>query len=247
MLYMKSKYKQIFEHYSALIEGEKLRPGESLPPEREIMEEFGVSRDTVRKAMQLLEQNKYISKKRGRESIVRAEGRFDFPIARILSFTEMARQLQWDNVITGVEDLSIIEADEELELKMDAEPGEEIYRVIRTREIDGEKIILDIDYFKKRYVPRLTKDICAGSIYDYLEKELGLKIGIAQKIVTVEEATKQDKMYMDLKGGGVVAVVTSVTALETGEIFQHTISRHRVDKFRFVETAKRQYVSDGKN
>ena len=48
-------------------------------------------------------------------------------------------------------------------------------------------------------------------------------------------------------GGGVVAVVTSVTALETGEIFQHTISRHRVDKFRFVETAKRQYVSDGKN
>ena len=75
---MKSKYKQIFEHYSSLIEGEKLRPGESLPPEREIMEEFGVSRDTVRKAMQLLEQNKYISKKRGRESIVRAEGRFSY-------------------------------------------------------------------------------------------------------------------------------------------------------------------------
>ena len=75
---MKSKYKQIFEHYSSLIEGEKLRPGESLPPEREIMEEFGVSRDTVRKAMQLLEQNKYISKKRGRESIVRAEGRLIF-------------------------------------------------------------------------------------------------------------------------------------------------------------------------
>lgn len=236
---MKSKYRQIFEYYNTLIENQKIKPGDSLPPEREIMSEFNVSRDTVRKAMQLLEQKKYISKKRGRESIVRQPNQFDFPIARILSFTEMAKQLQWDNVITVVEDLSVIEAEGDLMFGLDAEPGEEIYRVIRTRNIDGEIIILDIDYFKKRYVPRLTKEICTGSIYEYLENELGLKIGIAQKIVTVEDITKQDKMYMDLKGTDVVAVVSSVTATESGEIFQNTISRHRIDKFRFVETAKR--------
>ena len=110
---------------------------------------------------------------------------------------------------------------------------------MRTRQINGEKIIFDTDYFKKKYVPRLTKEICEGSVYEYLENELGLKIGMAQKIVTVEEANGRDRLYMDLEGSDVVAVVTSVTALESGEIFQHTVSHHRIDKFRFVETAKR--------
>lgn len=234
-----SKYKQIYEHYKSMIDNRLISPGESLPAEREIMEEFSVSRDTVRKAMQLLENERYISKMRGRESVVNDRSQFDFPIARISSFKEMARQLQWKNVITIVEDLSIIEADEKLALQMDAKLGEEIYRVMRVREIDGEKIILDIDYFKRSYVPRLTKEICSGSIYEYLENELKLKIGMAQKIVTVVEATRQDRMYMDLNGSNVVAVVTSITALETGEIFQLTLSRHRIDKFRFVETARR--------
>lgn len=236
---MTSKYKQIYENYKGMIDNRLISPGESLPSEREIMEEFSVSRDTVRKAMQLLENERYISKMRGRESVVNDRSQFDFPIARISSFKEMARQLQWKNVVTIVEDLSIIEADEKLALQMDAEIGEEIYRVMRVREIDGEKIILDIDYFKRSYVPRLTKEICSGSIYEYLENELKLRIGMAQKIVTVVEATRQDRMYMDLNGSNVVAVVTSVTALETGEIFQLTLSRHRIDKFRFVETARR--------
>lgn len=234
-----SKYKQIYEHYKSMIDNRLISPGESLPAEREIMEEFSVSRDTVRKAMQLLENERYISKMRGRESVVNDRSQFDFPIARISSFKEMARQLQWKNVVNIVEDLSIIEADEKLAVQMDAKLGEEIYRVMRVREIDGEKIILDIDYFKRSYVPRLTKEICSGSIYEYLENELKLKIGMAQKIVTVVEATRQDRMYMDLNGSNVVAVVTSITALETGEIFQLTLSRHRIDKFRFVETARR--------
>ena len=234
-----SKYKQIYEHYKSMIDNRLISPGESLPAEREIMEEFSVSRDTVRKAMQLLENERYISKMRGRESVVNDRSQFDFPIARISSFKEMARQVQWKNVVTIVEDLSIIEADEKLAVQMDAKLGEEIYRVMRVREIDGEKIILDIDYFKRSYVPRLTKEICSGSIYEYLENELKLKIGMAQKIVTVVEATRQDRMYMDLNGSNVVAVVTSITALETGEIFQLTLSRHRIDKFRFVETARR--------
>lgn len=236
---MVSKYKQIYEHYKSMIDNRLISPGESLPAEREIMEDFSVSRDTVRKAMQLLEAERYINKMRGRESVVNDRSQFDFPIARISSFKEMARQLQWKNVITIVEDLSIIEADEKLAMQMDAKVGEEIYRIMRVREIDGEKIILDIDYFKRKYVPRLTKEICCGSIYEYLENVLKLKIGMAQKIVTVVEATRQDRMYMDLNGSNVVAVVTSITALETGEIFQLTLSRHRIDKFRFVETARR--------
>ncbi len=236
-----SKYRRIYEHFYELIESEAMKPGDSLPSEREISEEFGVSRDTVRKAMQLLENAGVIIKTRGRESVVSKRNFFDFPISRINSFKEMAQQLQWKDVVTHVEDLSIVEADEgsELALRLDCAPGEEIYRVKRIREIEGEAVIFDTDYFKRSAVPRLTREICSDSIYDYLENELGIKIGIAQKIVTVEEAGREDKLYLDLDGSGVVAVVTSITALEEGDIFQYTESRHRIDKFRFTVTAHR--------
>ncbi len=238
---MISKYRQIYENFRELIENGSLRPGDSMPPEREISESFGASRDTVRKAMQLLENAGVISKTRGRASVVKKRDFFDFPISRINSFKEMAQQLQWKDVVTHVEDLSIIEVDEgsELALRLDCEPGEEVYRVKRVREIEGESVIFDTDYFKRSAVPKLTREICAGSVYDHLEKELGIKIGIAQKIVTVEEAGREDKLYLDLDGCGVVAVVTSITALEDGGIFQYTESRHRIDKFRFTVTAHR--------
>ena len=236
---MISKYRQIYEHFHELIERGALKPGDSLPSEREMSESFDVSRDTVRKAMQLLENNKDISKARGRESVVLKRNLFDFPISRINSFKEMAKQLQWKNVVTHVEDLSIIEAEGDIAFRLDAEEGEEVYRIKRVREIDGEAVIFDTDYFKRRFVPRLTRDICAGSIYEYIENELGIKIGIAQKIVTIEDAGREDRMYLDLDESGVVAVVTSITALESGEIFQLTESRHRKDKFRFTVTAHR--------
>ena len=121
---MKSKYKLIYENYKSKIDNKILKPGASLPSEREITETYGVSRDTVRKAMQMLEHSGYISKQRGRESVVRTRSSFDFPIARIVSFKEMAKQLQWTDVVTIVEDLSIVEADDELILKLDAEKGE---------------------------------------------------------------------------------------------------------------------------
>lgn len=236
---MLSKYRQVYEYYRDSIEKGTIKSGDPMPAEREICSLFSVSRDTVRKAMQMLENEGYISKSQGRESIVMQRKLFDFPISRINSFSEMAKQLQWKNVITHVEDLSIIEAEGNLAVKLDAELGEEIYRVKRIREIEGESVIYDTDYFRRRFVPKLTREICSGSIYEYLEKDMGIIIGMAQKTVTVEEATKEDRLYLDLKDTEVVAVVTSITALESGEIFQLTQSRHRIDRFRFSVTAHR--------
>lgn len=52
------------EIWAAILNGE-LKPGEKLPPERELVEQFGVSKVTLREALQSLEANGYIERKRG--------------------------------------------------------------------------------------------------------------------------------------------------------------------------------------
>ena len=57
---MTAKYRSIYQEYVNQIENGILNPGDSLPSEGKMMEQFHSSRDTIRKAMTLIEQNHYI-------------------------------------------------------------------------------------------------------------------------------------------------------------------------------------------
>ena len=56
-----------------------------------------------------------------------------------------------------------------------------MYHVKRIRQIEGEKIILDEDYLNKSIVEGLSYQDAENSLYEYIEKELGLKISFASK------------------------------------------------------------------
>ena len=44
--------------------------------------------------------------------------------------------------------------------KLEVSPNKYVWSVVRVRNIDGEKIILDKDYLNSEFVPRLTEEIC---------------------------------------------------------------------------------------
>ena len=105
--------------------------------------------------------------------------------------------------------------------------------------MDGENSVLDIDYLLERWVPGLTEDICADSIYDYVENKLKLVISFARKEITIEKPTEEDKQLLDLYPDSSIAVVRNYVYLDNAELFQYTESRHRSDKFRFIDFARR--------
>lgn len=236
---MDSKYLMIYNDIVGKIEKGKLGANSKLPSENEMMDIYGVSRDTVRKALNLLESNGYIQKIKGKGSFTLDINRIDFPVSGITSFKELAKRMgkEWK---THVEKIEIIPADEYLAEQLKIEDGREIWEVIRVREINRRKIILDKDYFIKDFIPSLTKEICQDSIYDYLENNLGLQISFAKKEITVQRATEEDRRLLDLKNYDMVVVVKSHTYLDDARLFQYTESRHRPDKFRFVDFARRQ-------
>ncbi|MNR28730.1 Trehalose operon transcriptional repressor [compost metagenome] len=55
----------------------------------------------------------------------------------------------------------------------------------------------------------------------------------------MEEAAEDDRRLMDLKGLSHVVVVRNFVYLEDTTLFQYTESRHRLDKFQFVDFARR--------
>lgn len=237
---MEAKYISIYNDISESIEKEVVKPGDKLPSESELMEQYGVSRDTVRKSLDRLEENGYIQKVKGKGSFVLDINKFDFPVSGIISFKEISKKTG-HKTKTIVEHLELKKPNKSIKDKLQLSDDDLVWELIRIRSIDNKKIILDKDYFSEKYIKNLNKEIAEDSTYEYIEGELGLNISFAKKEIVVEDANEEDKKLLDLKDFNMVVVVKSYTYLSDASLFQYTESRHRPDKFKFVDFARRKH------
>ncbi|MYL36012.1 trehalose operon repressor [Pontibacillus yanchengensis] len=233
-----NKFMSIYQDIVEKIKKEVYKVGEKLPSENELSQTYETSRETIRKALNRLSQHGYIQKVRGKGSIVLDIKKFDFPVSGLVSFKELADDMG-EPPVTEVHELSLSSPEEHIRSAMELDDEDLIWHVTRSRSFQGEKIILDKDYILYSQVPKLTKSICEESIYAYLEQELELKISFAKKEITVEEPTNEDERCLDLKDYPNVVVIKNFVYLDDTTLFQYTESRHRPDKFRFVDFARR--------
>ena len=232
-----TKYQKIYQDLLEKIKQGEIKPHTLLPSESELMKIYNASRDTVRKALNLLLNDGYIQKNKGKGSVVLDINRIAFPVSGATSFKELTKTLHGE-VKTIVILLSEEKPDEEIQKALYVKEGL-VYHVKRIREIEGEKIILDEDYLVKDIVNGLSYQDAENSLYEYIEKKLGLKISFARKEITVVKATEEEKQLLDMLDYDLLVCVKSYVYLEDATLFQYTISKHRPDKFRFVDFARR--------
>lgn len=232
-----TKYQKIYQDLLEKIKQGEIKPHTLLPSESELMKIYDASRDTVRKALNLLLNDGYIQKNKGKGSVVLDINRIAFPVSGVISFKELTKTLHGE-VKTIVILFSEEKPDEEIQKALYVKDGL-VYHVKRIREIEGEKIILDEDYLNKSIVEGLSYQDAENSLYEYIEKKLGLKISFARKEITVVKATEEEKQLLDMLDYDLLVCVKSYVYLEDATLFQYTISKHRPDKFRFVDFARR--------
>ncbi len=56
----------------------------------------------------------------------------------------------------------------------------------------------------------------------------------------MQQATQEDKSYLDFENYNMIVVVKNYIYLDDMSLFQYTESRHRPDRFKFVEFARRK-------
>ncbi|ATH94712.1 trehalose operon transcriptional repressor [Bacillus glycinifermentans] len=234
-----NKYVMIYKEIAEQIDQGILNAGDILPSEHDLTDRHDTSRETVRKALNMLAQNGYIQKIRGKGSVVLNREKMQFPVSGLVSFKELSETLG-RQTSTTVHEFGLIHPGVYIQKQLRIKEDEEVWRVVRSRTINGERVILDKDYFIRKNVPLLTKEICEDSIYQYIEDELGLAISYAHKEIVVEPCTETDQTYLDLNGYEHIVVVKNYVFLDDTTLFQYTESRHRLDKFRFVDFARRE-------
>lgn len=235
-----NKYNQIYQVLSGeIIEG-VYRNQDKLPSEHNLVERFDVSRETVRKALNVLQENGYIQKVKGKGSVVIYDDTMDFKISHLTSFKEIQR-MKSIRYETNVVELKIYDAESfpKVQDALGIKPADKIWRLIRQRIHDGKTHIIDVDFFLYDLMPGLNETVAVNSTYEYIEERLGLTIAYAYKEITFEPMSEKEIELFGPVTPPYAATVKSVVYLNEATPFQYNMSKHLATEFKFTDFSRR--------
>ena len=147
-------YIQLQEYVKQNIETGTYKPGQLLPSEREFSEMFGISRMTVRQAIQGLVGDGLVIKEHGRGMFVAR--RTIEKDNELQGFSEDMIKLGFKPDSKTLEFIKIY-ATEKHSKQLEVEVGEPVYFIKRLRLADGMPMAIEYVYVPAKYVENLEK------------------------------------------------------------------------------------------
>jgi len=164
-----SLYCQVKEQIKNNIQGKIWRPGDKIPNEMLLKEEFGVSRATVRQAVLDLVREGYLTRKKGTGTFV-TQPKYDAPA--FLSF-HYPRELGSKHIVITKK---IINAPEEISRNLAIEPNEKIYEIVRVRYFNQDPAVVETAYLAKTQFPNLLQCDLSKKLFDILAENYNVQI-----------------------------------------------------------------------
>lgn len=161
-------------------------PGEAIPSERELMAAWGVSRATVRKAIDGLVADGLLQRTHGLGTFAvrpRVETRL-----HLASFTQDMRRRGLDPA-TQVGSAGLAAAPEAVAAALGIEVGTPTWHLVRTRLADGLPMAVEEGWYPAESLPGLADRDLTGSLYQVLGEGYGLQIDRAEQVLWGEVAT----------------------------------------------------------
>ncbi|MFT4214768.1 MAG: GntR family transcriptional regulator [Microbacterium sp.] len=139
---------------AGMIADQGLGPGDRLPTEKMLAEQFGVARSTVREALKALEEEGILDAVQGKGRFVSAVAAaiVERPITRYEGVTEMLEKLGYA-VTTSVFSVTEVAADAEQSRSLAVEQGTPLIRLARLRYGDDEPLVFSIDHVLRDALP----------------------------------------------------------------------------------------------
>lgn len=215
----------------------KLAPGERLGAEREIAERFGVSRSTVRAALDDLARGGAIRRARGRTGgIFVAERKVERDLSVLASLPAYLRRQGFQSDARVIS-TAMISSDGEVAAALGLGPDELAHEIVRVRLADGEPISLERATFPADRFPDLLDRSLSGSLYELFASEYGLEAGEAEERIEIVSAGSSEARLLGLPEGAPLVAITRTAWDSDGVAFERSHDLFRGDRVRIVVRA----------
>ena len=242
-------YYQIQDQLKRQIVSGQLPPGTRLPSERELSEQIGVSRMTIRRATRALVSAGLCRREAGTGLFV-AERKIVINLHELKGFSAFVRRLG-RTPHTRIVEHRTIAAGTEVACQFDLPEGAPVLKLTRVRSMDHERVAMETAYLSLSRFPHLDSFDLTGSLYDILQERYGLQIerGRTTFSVGLADEAVADRLGIAI-GQPVLEMRSEAFSVDAPEVpFECVVSVFRADVFEFsaeprVVAAAPRHASD---
>lgn len=206
-----------------------------LPTEDQLIEQYKASRYCVRGAVALLAAAGEVFPVRGSGVFVREDR--DGSYMPIGTSYGISADFPGRKVSSQVQELALIRADAQLAQRMRCVEGDQAWRVVRLRSVDGQPISYETAWYLKEYVPYLNEDIAKGSLYSYVRNDLGLSFGFVDKVIHIDWLSAEAARLLGLNEGDPAICIEDDAFLSNGTLFNASRNLYHYKNAKFYSMA----------
>nr|WP_244108330.1 GntR family transcriptional regulator [Burkholderia anthina] len=232
-------YTQVEAALASEISAGTLAPGSQLPPEERLIERFGFSRTTVRKAIENLVARGLVEIRRGKGTFV-AEPKITQELTELTGFVEDMHALGRTPSARLV-DRHIVEADAAVARQLALPPGTDVMRIRRVRLADGVAVSFDETYLPRELGEKIVAhDLEAEPIFSLLEERYDVPLVDAEYRLEAVAAPADVAHALSIAPGSPVFLIERTSHTHAHRPVDFEKLYYRGDLIRFVTRLSRR-------
>lgn len=208
-------------------------PGSRLPAERDLGRTFGVSRATIRHALDDLARRGLVRRRQGSGTYVAGP-----PVAADISASfsiSSALRARGLRLTTRVLASEVVEAERSVAQDLGLLPGARVARIERLRTVESEPLILEVAFLPTALMPGIEDaDTTSRSLYDILAADYGRVVASATETIEPVILTARESELLEVAPNAPALLVRRVTFDRDGTRVESSQALLRGDRSRFL-------------
>jgi GntR family transcriptional regulator len=226
-------YLQLRDALAERIAGGEWKPGSAIPNESDLAREFGVSTGTMRKALDLMEAERLLTRRQGRGTFVNDHNSDElaarFSNLRAADGSRLCGDVKSAEISEGV--ANTLECE-----RLGLQPGDDVYRFHRVRQHQDRVYLVEDASLPAALFPGLPDKRSLADRIITLAQEYGLLLGRATERVSLGQASPSVAQTFGIGAGSPVMVLDRVVMALDGRPIEWRVAYcHLVDKYYMAE------------
>ena len=224
---------------------ESLEVGQPIPAERQLATDLGVSRLTVRAALDELVRDGYLDRRHGSGTYVTEP-----KIAQPLTLTSFSDDMRRRGMTPGSKTLELIStlAGARLAHRLGVSPEARLIRVKRLRLADSKPMAMEVLHVPEALVPGLTRaDFEDHSFYELLRNRYDITIASGTQSIEPTVTNEEESEVLGVPLHTPAFLFERTTVSESGRTVEFVRSIYRGDRYRLVADLVPQRSRNGRS
>lgn len=228
-----NKYKIVEEALEQEIRDGRYDQTRKLPTEDDLIAKFNVSRNTIRKAIDVLTRRGFVIPVQGSGTFLRDvshEG-----CINLEDFHGLTHMFPLSRIETRLIAFQEIPADVKIANILRVDIGAPLYYVKRLRLVDDQPYVVEISYFNREIVPYLNREIITTSIYGYITSDPKKQIGFVDRIIRADVIDDEDASLLGVAPNSPALVLENRAMLRDGRMFDYSLNIHNYARTKLLK------------